>query len=425
MRRIGVATATYSLIAFSTWACSRDVSAPSEPLPLAQESAASTAQPEAEQVVARAFGLALSSPALRMGVLRAMRASPWVEHKLVLSDFLLTPTGRALLAASATAAGTTAEELAATVASLPPMDFYVPSRTARRAWRGTTDIVVAVALGADLSSVTGYSVSGYAVRLAGRNSLATTARQDPVLLLLQRAENKGRRAVRQPDGPGAVIQDEGDGEVAVQIVHRLGSGDSVVTDLAPGANGRWVPIGSTSSGAGASEPGTITTTSDGTEATCDPSTAIVPCDDGSGGGSGYEPPPPPPDTTFLTRLVTRGVCDLTDCGQGNEFEFRATEKTASGSYLSDRTLRLTGVPSSFTFDGRIANIFREVNGDGRTITVDVVETDFGGDDHFDPPPVFRYLSDRDRTWALGPFTLDGCPSGQDYCTKVEAKWYWN
>lgn len=376
-------------------------------------------------MVARAFGLALSSPALRMGVLRAMRASPWVEHKLVLSDFLLTPSGRARLAAGASAIGTTAEELAATIAALPPMDLYVPSREDRRTWRGTSDIVVAVALGADLSSVTGYSVSGGAVRFGDRNSLAPGRRRGPVLLLLQRAEDKGRRAMPQPDVPGTTIQDEGDGEVAVQIVHRLGNGDSVVTDLAPGASGRWVPIGSTSSGAGASEPGAVTTSSDGTEGTCDPTTAFLPCDDGSGGGSGYVPPPPPPDTTFLTRLVTRGVCDLTDCGQGNEFEFRATEKSASGSYLSGRTLRLTGIPSTFTWDGRIPNIFREVNGDGRTITIDVVETDFGGDDHFDPAPVLRYLSDRDRTWALGPLMFDGCPSGQDHCTKVEAQWYWN
>jgi hypothetical protein len=70
---------------------------------------ASLAEPGQE--VASGIAQAMASPAIRRSVLQAFRASPWVEHKLVLQQFITTPAGRELVAAAATARGATAAEL--------------------------------------------------------------------------------------------------------------------------------------------------------------------------------------------------------------------------------------------------------------------------------------------------------------------------
>ena len=168
--------------------------------------------------VARALALALKDTKVRAAVRDAMRASPWVEHKLVLQDFVTTPAGQELLRAAARASGEPTSALASAVSSLPLLDFYVPLRADRLSWRGTDNVTVAVALGRDLSTVTAYDVQGRTRQHTGRNRAPSKVSSGPVLILLHRAETKGERINPQAAAPGEVIQDANDGEIAVYSV---------------------------------------------------------------------------------------------------------------------------------------------------------------------------------------------------------------
>src|SRR5438093_10659956 len=66
---------------------------------------------QATQNVARGIALALSDREMRLAVRDAMRASPYVEHKLVLQEFLATGSGSKLLVATAARMGMTASNL--------------------------------------------------------------------------------------------------------------------------------------------------------------------------------------------------------------------------------------------------------------------------------------------------------------------------
>ena len=50
-------------------------------------------------------------------------------------------------------------------------------------------------------------------------------------------------------------------------------------------------------------------------------------------------------------MVTNGVCDYNDCGQTNEFEFKAYYRDAGGAGLAYNNLRIDGVPSTGGFQG--------------------------------------------------------------------------
>jgi hypothetical protein len=72
---------------------------------------------------------------VRLSVLAAMRASPRVDHSLVLGDYLLEPRAEELLNRSATALGMTGREFLALVRGLPELEFLVPiTRHRLRRW---------------------------------------------------------------------------------------------------------------------------------------------------------------------------------------------------------------------------------------------------------------------------------------------------
>ena len=75
---------------------------PNAPAPAS--TAASSIQQDAD-TLARLFALAMQDPSVRVGVRDALRASPFVEHKVSLQDLLATAAGRALIAGAAERSG--------------------------------------------------------------------------------------------------------------------------------------------------------------------------------------------------------------------------------------------------------------------------------------------------------------------------------
>ena len=259
--------------------------------------------------VASGISSALQSSDIRSRVLRAFRASPYVEHKLVLQEFVQTPLGRQVVEAAASALGISEASLDAKINALPLLDFYVLGRTARKSWQG--EDVLAVALTTDMRASPPKAFTS-----TGPISYAQ-ARANNVVLLLQPAELKGFRANPQTVSDGGVIQDQNDGEIGVQVIRYFANGDSVVIDYQKDASGNWVPWNRS----GLSLH------------------FLVDCGEFCGGGGGSPQP-----STNVVYIMTRSVCDM-DCFGGNEFEFRAKERAADGSVISTGTARITGVES--------------------------------------------------------------------------------
>lgn len=364
--------------------------------------------------VAHAFSRALANPARRSDLLEALRASPYNEHKLVLQEFVATPAGQTLVAEAASVAKLTPAELATMIAELPTLDLYVPSRAQRETWRGDEKIIVAIEMGGSRARLSGFDTNGRGAerRFGGSDHPGN----GPVVILMHHAEPKGVRAAGRSTGAGNVIQDANEEDLAVQTVDYLANGDSVVTHLVRGADGSWRSL---------SLDGQMASF----DANCDPNTSIQECDSNYSGGSN---PPPPSAVTRLVYLSTHNVCDNYNCAEGNEFEFRAYERNASGVTLSNRTLRVEGIAYAARYNLDLPNIFRVANGDGRSIKINVFETDAGWpnpDDQFGPSPVFRYIGDQNPIYNVGasrePFWCQYevmPPNGQ--CTEVHAKWEW-
>lgn len=346
--------------------------------------------------VARGISGALEANGLRSRLLHAFRESPYVEHKLVLQEFVQTPLGRQVVVAAASALGVSENSFTAQINALPQLDLYVLGRNARKNWHG--EDVLAVALTTEMrvqppKAFTSNGVVSYA-----------EAKAKNVVLLLQPAESKGFRANPQKSAEGSVIQDEDDGEIGVQVIRYSANGDSVVTDYQRDPNGAWVPWNRSSLSL----------------------RFLDECGDSCGGGGS-----PPPASTNVVYIMTRSVCDM-DCIAGNEFEFRAKERAANGSVLSTGTARITGVESGYitaTFwTGSVPMINATANGDGRYIDVDVVETDPwpNPDDNFDPNPLLYSASDKYRDFHIGDnraWTF--CTRGEPVCRELTINFNWN
>lgn len=120
-------------LSFLLGACDYSFTDPPEPTPTAS----------ADEFVARGIALALSSSALRAGLLTDMRDSKWTQHKLVLREYFKTLTGQRLATAAARESDVSLSVFLDSVAVLPDADLYVPSRADRMSWQGTADVLVA------------------------------------------------------------------------------------------------------------------------------------------------------------------------------------------------------------------------------------------------------------------------------------------
>lgn len=185
------------------------------PLLSAHENTVSSAAAvvDAESVqrqVARALAGAMARPDVRVHVRNAMRRSLVTEHKLVLQEYLRTPSGEHVVRAAAASARMSPEGFSSLVASMPPMDFYAPFREHRISWRASADVVVGATMDVDHPLLSAYTTTGVGVTLDARDGVPGQH-----LLILHPAEWKGLRENPQEDVPGEVIQDFADGESSV------------------------------------------------------------------------------------------------------------------------------------------------------------------------------------------------------------------
>ena len=102
----------------------------------------------------------MSDAHVRADVLTAMSESPYVEHKLRLDEFVITPRGKRLAALAGRTLGTDVSGFAAAVGSLPKLDFYVPRRSDRTTWSGKDNVVVSAVMAEDQAPSQAYSVRG-------------------------------------------------------------------------------------------------------------------------------------------------------------------------------------------------------------------------------------------------------------------------
>jgi hypothetical protein len=291
-----------------------------------------------------------------------MRASLVTEHKLVLQEFVATPAGRVLVDAGARALDVAPAALDRTIASLPRLDFYVPSRDHRRTWNGGGQLSVAAVLGPDRSTVQAFTPAGERTELSLRGPSRGT-----VLFLLHEAESKSLRIGAQASGPGSVIQDAGDGELSGTLIRYLPGG--VVEEL-PLARLDGPPgVRNTAPGSGGVS-------------------ARVECGSSCGGAGGGGTTTMPADTTLLKDVVILGVCDNGFCQEGNEFEWR-THFQVNGATVERRDLRIEGISSTYENYVNRVLMFRRPKYSTERIAIDVVETDgISGDDRFTPSIIF-------------------------------------
>lgn len=177
------------------------------------------------RVVSRAVAIAMQDREVRASVRDGLRDSPWSQHKVVLQDFLASAKGADLLAAAARAAGQTpAAFISGSLASLPPLDFYVPSRNVRRTWQGTPNVIVVGSLNPEVRHAVGFD--RYGEELANPMDGVDNG---TAVLLLHPAEPKLPRVQPHPRGTGEVI--EVDGESTERLVWYDASGDSLLVDI--------------------------------------------------------------------------------------------------------------------------------------------------------------------------------------------------
>jgi hypothetical protein len=135
--------------------------------------------PSDAQAVARDLALAMRDPAIRRQVHRAMRASRFNEHKLVLQDVINTPDGANLFNAADKR----------TIASLPALDFYLPFQSHRQSWKPKADVYVAVTFDPDASAITAYGTNGQTLTLRKPYGIPAVP-----LIILHPAEPKSTRS---------------------------------------------------------------------------------------------------------------------------------------------------------------------------------------------------------------------------------------
>ncbi|MYA42184.1 MAG: hypothetical protein F4Z31_10585 [Gemmatimonadetes bacterium] len=161
--------------------------------------------------VAAAIAHSMAAEDVRMHVLKAMRASTGVEHRVMLADLLRERESESFLRESASAVAIPDADFIAWVEALGAIEMVAPIREHRLTWTGTARIGVAGTWDSDSPVLVVHEAAGAGHQIEWRQALG---RYD-ALFLVRPMETIGTRIGRQPDVPGPVIQDPGDGEVAV------------------------------------------------------------------------------------------------------------------------------------------------------------------------------------------------------------------
>jgi hypothetical protein len=185
--------------------------------------------------VARGVASAMESAEIRSRVLEAMRASPRVDHSLILGEHLGEARARGLLNASARALNLSVAEFLSLVRELPELEFVVPSTEHRLTWTGTPGIALGAMWGSDEPDFTVYEPSGVVRRIMGARALqqyeADARQRFEALFVIRPSETMGTRIGRQADVPGPVIQDPDDGEDAIVVSYQIGNREPISFDI--------------------------------------------------------------------------------------------------------------------------------------------------------------------------------------------------
>jgi len=211
----------------STGAAAGCLDAPTKP-PF--EPVEATAAEERLSQVAQAIAHAMNSTGVRLDVLAAMRASPRVDHSLILGDYLVEPRAGELLNRSARGLGVTGPEFVSLVRGLPELEFLVPITKHRLTWTGSSRVAVAVQWNSDVLDIDVYEPSGEWLEVLDEGDRNVVRRYEALFMVRPR-ETDGTRIGRQPDVPGPVIQDPGDGQRASILKWRVAAGEMVSFDV--------------------------------------------------------------------------------------------------------------------------------------------------------------------------------------------------
>jgi hypothetical protein len=126
------------------------------------------APPSAERValtkIARLVAVAMDNEPSRQHLKRDMRAAPFHEHKLQLTDYLGSKDGRALLESMARGVPGGEGEVFAALAAIRPLEFYMPVQKHRESWTGKADVLVVSQLD-ESGAVIAFDESGREVSL--------------------------------------------------------------------------------------------------------------------------------------------------------------------------------------------------------------------------------------------------------------------
>lgn len=151
------------LLAAISAGCWADDGAVLSPHHLPQQGAFASGQEDAIVEVTRLLAIAMSDSVLRNQVKQDLRDSPFLEHKV---DFLPYLRGNEELRQRMNLnAANGRNEMARLLASLRPMELYMPVRSHRQTWTGGDDLVVATLVGKEEQAPVGFIISGEAYPL--------------------------------------------------------------------------------------------------------------------------------------------------------------------------------------------------------------------------------------------------------------------
>jgi hypothetical protein len=92
--------------------------------------------------IARLVAVAMDDEPARQRLKRDMRSAPFREHKLELATYLRSKDGRGLLESMASQTRGGENEVFGTVATIRPLEFYMPVEKHRESWTGQTNVLV-------------------------------------------------------------------------------------------------------------------------------------------------------------------------------------------------------------------------------------------------------------------------------------------
>ncbi|MCY3611539.1 MAG: hypothetical protein OXH51_08390 [Gemmatimonadetes bacterium] len=177
--------------------------------------------------VAAAIAHSMADESVRLSLLKAMRASVGVEHRLMLADYLRMEESESFLRESANALGMSGPDFIVQVEALGEIEIVIPIREHRLSWTGTPRVGVAGMWDSDLTELVVYDPTGASRRI----DVSEAPAGYDALFLVRPMETIGTRIGRQADVPGPVVQDPDDGEVAVIWTLKLGDEEARSVDF--------------------------------------------------------------------------------------------------------------------------------------------------------------------------------------------------